>query len=1268
MKLFKSPLLLLGILIIALAAGALVVPYFVDWNGYRAKVERYGQQLTGRETKVLGDISVRLFPWPRLSVADLRVANPPGSRLPELLRVQRMDVRLALAPLLSGKLEVQGVQLERPIFGFERMATGSGTWALSPQDDLTAIFAADDIAVDGITISKGTVVLADGKRGGESQIDDFNAEISARRLTGPWKLRGSAVVGNDGVAISVTTGKWRADKPLKFGVRLSPINSSGATYSFDGETGLKGAGGKERIAGRLKIVPAASKRGKSDLQNNLRPMTLKAQVTADFDTLDFTGIEIAPQNSVDINTFVTGTATVTLGSVIRTDARLKASRLTMDSMLGIGGRKTVRSLRVLDALALSIERLPARLELNTRLDVTNFVVADQTFDGARLDFSIFENTLKVRDLQINLPGTTKTRFAGSMLAGKGQSQLIGDLSLDGISLKDFTKWAAPELKRAIEERWSGQRGRFKLAGKVDLSATNLRLFDTAYSVDDTTGQLAITMRNGKEPAVSIRLSGDAVSFDTYSPQGLLPLHRGRELPGILLSAIADLVGKRDVSLAGSFDKMRLNGVSTGAVKLDLKASENGVDLRSLRIGDLAGAGVDFSGLIKFEGDRVSGAFDGGLKTARPAALLKLLNLSPQSDEWLAAASPLAVKVNIVAADENNRSVITGQMTGSAGAAKFSGNSKFSGKFKEWQAGRWHLSGQIESDSARQLLSLGNVKVVRGKDSSAKIAVTATGVLKDGLASTADFTGFGVQSQFSGKIFQPANGLSAKGRLALLVQNTDQILDVLGLYHGRGSQIAKVFSAEGKVDVSPTSFSLKSIQGTAGGSSLKGNLQVDQGPKGVQVVSDVSIGRASLRYLLGSALLQRTGKAHTSAARFAPDIFGLASAKIKVTAEQLDLWPAFFLSNATFTLNSTGSKVALAIDGARGGVDKVSARFDLQLARQLTRLSGQAEGEVLFGDVLKTAQGGDILGGRLGFKAQFSGTGRTPAGVLSDLSGKGGYAFRDGVVKNISPKHFAERLPQAETAQDVENLITGVLRAGDMPVGAGRGQLAIANGVLNFDPVTIAGSGGQGTLKAVYELVTGLSDISVRLNLTKPQSVPGFEIAYAGLPSALAPSSDFSALKSHLSVAALNRTLDKLEALQEEQRRLFEQERKAREEAENKRRKQLERQRVLREKQRLLLQQTQKKKKAQEAAKKAREQLKQRQPKQAPQPQVFVPTPEKKPLVQPNANPIPPPVVVGDGPEAPIIVPPVAKKVPVPKSIVPAKRSFSGRKDWDIDQR
>ncbi|HFC05010.1 MAG TPA: AsmA family protein, partial [Rhizobiales bacterium] len=303
MSVLKSPLLLLGIAIILLAGGALFAPYFIDWGNYRSDFEKYGRQMTGRETRVLGDISVKLFPWPRMKIRDIQIANPPGSRVKELFRADEIDVRLRLAPLLSGRLEVEGIEINRPVIGLERMASGRGSWFLQPQKGAIKLFGAEDVAVSGISITNGTIVLADGQRGGEAQLDGFNAFITARSLNGPWKMRGEAVVNDQGVGLKLNTGKWRAGEPLKFGLQLSPLDSAGLTYSFDGQSSTDQ---RHEISGKLKIVPTASKKGKSDAQADFRPVVFRAEVKANFDEIKFEKIEVAPKNAVDVQTFLTG--------------------------------------------------------------------------------------------------------------------------------------------------------------------------------------------------------------------------------------------------------------------------------------------------------------------------------------------------------------------------------------------------------------------------------------------------------------------------------------------------------------------------------------------------------------------------------------------------------------------------------------------------------------------------------------------------------------------------------------------------------------------------------------------------------------------------------------------------------------------------------------------------------------------------------------------------------------------------------------------------
>ena len=82
MSAWRSPLLFLGIGLIAIAAAALVAPLFVDWNVYRADIEDYGRRITGRTVSIDGTKSVsvtcRLCRRARFQTRDWQVAANLG--------------------------------------------------------------------------------------------------------------------------------------------------------------------------------------------------------------------------------------------------------------------------------------------------------------------------------------------------------------------------------------------------------------------------------------------------------------------------------------------------------------------------------------------------------------------------------------------------------------------------------------------------------------------------------------------------------------------------------------------------------------------------------------------------------------------------------------------------------------------------------------------------------------------------------------------------------------------------------------------------------------------------------------------------------------------------------------------------------------------------------------------------------------------------------------------------------------------------------------
>ena len=126
--------LLIGILaVLLLVVGAvLVIPSLIDWNTYKAEIaERIGAA-TGRAVTLDGNIDLALLPRPTLSVSGARLANLPGASEPDMVRLRKLDVRVAFMPLLRGRIQVQSVALIEPVIALEVLADGRRNWDFAP--------------------------------------------------------------------------------------------------------------------------------------------------------------------------------------------------------------------------------------------------------------------------------------------------------------------------------------------------------------------------------------------------------------------------------------------------------------------------------------------------------------------------------------------------------------------------------------------------------------------------------------------------------------------------------------------------------------------------------------------------------------------------------------------------------------------------------------------------------------------------------------------------------------------------------------------------------------------------------------------------------------------------------------------------------------------------------------------------------------------------------------------------------------------------------
>jgi hypothetical protein len=201
------------------------------------------------------------------------------------------------------------VKLLRPILSLERLATGGTSWDINPARSLQGLPGADQIAVAGIDIEDGQVLLGDGRRGGISQVNGVNGKLSAPALDGPWRVRLEADQQGTPFAFNASTGKYRAGKPLNVSVSISPKRDAGFSWTFDGEA-LRDDGD---IKGRLIVTPAVLAGGKSNPLDSLWQIRLTGNLTANFDTVKLRNIEVVPATDLASGNLVTGQADITLG-------------------------------------------------------------------------------------------------------------------------------------------------------------------------------------------------------------------------------------------------------------------------------------------------------------------------------------------------------------------------------------------------------------------------------------------------------------------------------------------------------------------------------------------------------------------------------------------------------------------------------------------------------------------------------------------------------------------------------------------------------------------------------------------------------------------------------------------------------------------------------------------------------------------------------------------------------------------------------------------
>ena len=206
----RQLLTIFSILLVLCLAGIVLFLYTLDLNTYRRQLE---DTLAGALSHPvqLGAAQLAFEPGPAFSFSDLSIGNGDGDE--EILRAERILFKLDLWPLLTGKIVLRDILLDRPHF---RHRLSSSPTDSAPQPSPSQPFRPVlDIGIlsqgriHSLTIVQGDFELLDQRQPGHHVVSalknvDFYLENLAPGQTSNLALKAQGVYGGNGADLSLT--------------------------------------------------------------------------------------------------------------------------------------------------------------------------------------------------------------------------------------------------------------------------------------------------------------------------------------------------------------------------------------------------------------------------------------------------------------------------------------------------------------------------------------------------------------------------------------------------------------------------------------------------------------------------------------------------------------------------------------------------------------------------------------------------------------------------------------------------------------------------------------------------------------------------------------------------------------------------------------------------------------------------------------------------------------------------------------------------------
>ena len=574
-----------------------------------------------RELTLDGDIDLSILPAPTLSVAGISLSNIEGASQPELAKLNALEVRVALWPLLSGQVQVERITLVDPVIWLEVLPSGQQNWLFEvPSEDgaRSGVGAGEDAGTglnfrfDRIDIENGRVNIRDVAHELDETISSINAQVSAGSFDGPFDLSGSLAVRNIEIRLDASVGRLNsaAPIPIKISATVEEPKVS-ARFSGNLSTGTAQSTGlieieADNVAGLLAAFDPKRSQTFTTSSAMLQPFKAKAQVSASPGGVEINDVELQLGSAT-----ANGAVNVLFGDATRFDVALSVSRLQLEEWLPPAGRdeqvdqgSAARTSGTDDSDEVAVFELPVGISGSVTLGIEALTYREGVVSQVDVSADMSEGTVTISRASALLPGGSSFDIQGNVRPVEGLPQFEGQIQAQADNFRGLLDW----LGIAVEDVPSDRLRKLGFTSTVRATPKLVQVYGVDMRLDSSrlSGGLAYAFR--ARPAFSVDFVIDQLNVDAYLPPtdavrqersapaaGEAPSQEEASQAPLIPPQVASVLEGIDTNTKVTVKALTLNDASVKGLEVDIGLLGGELTVRKVSIESLAGGSFAFSG-------------------------------------------------------------------------------------------------------------------------------------------------------------------------------------------------------------------------------------------------------------------------------------------------------------------------------------------------------------------------------------------------------------------------------------------------------------------------------------------------------------------------------------------------------------------------------------------------------------------------------------------------------------------------------------------------